>query len=369
VIPELRNSHFEQSRSPVHQMVIYAARKQDLERELVPSRARRVRVVTGWTWAFRHRWKTVELPELLWLRALPLTLSVGLCVRVADLLTGRRTSVVAYAIENSDANALFGAVPSIARRPLLGFLRMASRILFDRMVFGSEGAADCYRSLALVSSRCRTRILLELPVPCSCGVSAEKTPTVTFVGAFEQRKGVSMLLDAWEAASLPDGWRLALAGQGPLNEDVRRAARESKSVLALGPVGRDDVHVLMRESSIVILPSRRDGRWREQIGLPILEGLAHGCYIITTDDTGLAGWLIRNGHTVIPHDYEASVLSSAIEHAVNGQLQPPGTVCSALPSIAGRISAEDWLYEDSGDHCSDLAPMIVPATERGEEPF
>jgi glycosyltransferase involved in cell wall biosynthesis len=48
------------------------------------------------------------------------------------------------------------------------------------------------------------------------------------------------------------------------------------------------VHELLRTSAVVAMPSVRRPGWREQIGLPLVEGLTHGCRVVTTAETGLA---------------------------------------------------------------------------------
>jgi glycosyltransferase involved in cell wall biosynthesis len=94
----------------------------------------------------------------------------------------------------------------------------------------------------------------------------------------------------------------------------------------------------------VVLPSRREGRWREQIGLSIVEGLAHGCHVIATPDTGLAGWLSRHGHDVLPEDFTVADLVGAMRQAADTRLSP-AMVQESLPAVDGRISAEDWMYQ------------------------
>ena len=51
---------------------------------------------------------------------------------------------------------------------------------------------------------------------------------------------------------------------------------------------REAVHELLASSAVVVMPSVRRPGWREQIGLPLVEGLAHGCRVVTTTETGLA---------------------------------------------------------------------------------
>jgi glycosyltransferase involved in cell wall biosynthesis len=60
---------------------------------------------------------------------------------------------------------------------------------------------------------------------------------------------------------------------------------------------RQAVHELLRDSAVVAMPSVRLRGWREQIGLPLVEGLTHGCRVVTTTETGLADDL--RGHPLV----------------------------------------------------------------------
>jgi glycosyltransferase involved in cell wall biosynthesis len=79
-------------------------------------------------------------------------------------------------------------------------------------------------------------------------------------------------------------------GAGRLLPEVRAWADGRDDVdLEIDPP-RARVHEAMRESSVLVLLSQPHGHWREQVGLPIVEGLAHGCEVVTTSETGLASW-------------------------------------------------------------------------------
>ena len=75
VIPEIRSADFERTRDRPDRTVLYLSRYADLDLSSVPPNIRRVGLLTAWTWAFRDSWRVIELPEPLWLRALPLTMS------------------------------------------------------------------------------------------------------------------------------------------------------------------------------------------------------------------------------------------------------------------------------------------------------
>jgi len=343
VLPEARSAHFERSRPSPERITIYVSGYGDLDRSSVWPSAHRVSLMWAWLWAFKRRWNVVQLPEPLWLRALPLTLSVGLAVRVSDLVCRRKTRIVTYAMENNDPSALLRGIPGGSRGVAFGFVRHLSGWIFDRVALASRGASDCYVAVRLLPEQGGVELFNDLPQECLGEEIGTKLRRVTFLGALESRKGVLDLLAAWTESGLGRaGWELAMAGAGPLADDVARAAASDSSIVPLGLIGRPEMHELMISTSIVVLPSRRDGRWREQIGLSIVEGLAHGCHIVATPDTGLREWLELHGHGVLPDEFTVADLSTALCDAARNQLNPV-EVRASLPPLDGRVQAEDWL--------------------------
>lgn len=343
VIPEVRSSDFERSRPSHGRIVLFVSRYFDLDDRSVWPTARQVRLSLAWLWSFRRRWQVVELPEPLWLRALPLTVSVGLAVRLSDLVLRRRTRIVTYAMENNDPEVLLRGIPARLHGTIFGLIRWLGEIIFDRIAFASTAAGECYAKAGVLPERCVTSLFEDLPEMCVGERSVDKTRQMTFVGALELRKGLPELLAAWRDAGLGAvGWELAVAGAGPYSEDVARARAADPSIVALGRIGRREVHELMARTAVVVLASRREGRWREQIGLPIIEGLAHGCHVIATPDTGLSGWLRQHGHSVLPEDFTVADLRRALQGAAKTRLDPK-TIRESLPPVGGRLAAEDWM--------------------------
>ena len=344
VLPKVRSEHFERTRDRTGRVTIYRARYDDLESSALDAGTRRVSIATAWLWGMRRRWDVVELPEPLWLRALPLTLSVGLAVRVSDLVRRRRTTITTYLLENNDPDALLRGLPGGPEGVLVGIVRLVVNRLYDRVALGSPSAGDCYARLRLLVHCCEVADFEALSPACAGEDASAKSPTVAFVGALERRKGLPDLLAAWGASGLADqGWELRVAGSGPLAGALADAAAADRSIVALGPLGRRDIHGLLSGASVVVLPSRRDGRWREQIGLSIVEGLAHGCRVVATPDSGLAAWLRRHGHRVLSPGFAVDELAEALRGAADDRLTPD-QVRATLPAIDGRTEAEDWMY-------------------------
>jgi glycosyltransferase involved in cell wall biosynthesis len=251
---------------------------------------------------------------------------------------------VTYALENSSPSQLLQGIPAFTQPVILKLMRFFCSLVYDRIAFGSDAAYRCYREARLLPSKCATAIFLNLLPPCFNEANATKHKKITFLAALEQRKGLPVLLEAWRSAGLAgDGWTLHVAGSGPLSDIVMGASRADASIHYLGDLDRAQVHVLLAESRIVVLPSHPEGRWKEQIGLAIIEGLAHGCQIVTSSDTGLADWLAANGHTVLSSGFALQDLVRALRAACSEPMDP-AVIRLSLPQNDGRTSAENWMY-------------------------
>ena len=106
-----------------------------------------------------------------------------------------------------------------------------------------------------------------------------------FVGTFEPRKGIDVLLDAFsEVARENPRVELWLAGQhgwGVADVEGRLSTHAAASrIRRLGFVPDDALAPLLRSSRGAVYPSRGEG-----FGLPVLEALACGVPVVTTRDT------------------------------------------------------------------------------------
>ncbi|HEX6871934.1 MAG TPA: glycosyltransferase family 4 protein, partial [Micromonosporaceae bacterium] len=107
-------------------------------------------------------------------------------------------------------------------------------------------------------------------------------------------KGVDLLLQAWQRH--PDGslGRLRVVGDGPLRPEVEQAAATRADVTFLGQQDRAGVRQALRESAVVLVPSR----WHDVLPTVILEALAAGRPVLGSDLGGIpylvdrAGWVV-----------------------------------------------------------------------------
>ncbi len=357
----LERAHLERSCEVEPATILYGSRRYDFAEELaVGLPLVRAGVVDSACLAFRSRVEIVEINEPLMLSSLVRSSAVLLAL---TLRRGRpRVRVVTYAIANADP---FASPPPrttrgrVRRRlDILLARRVWSRV--DRIVFGTPDAAETYRralggagALRVGSGqRRRSRVILALPSPATSHPPPKTPRLVAFVGAFSTRKGFDLLAAAWPGVVESEpGARLIVLGTGALEGLARELAAEASVDLVVDPE-RSTIHEWLERASILVLPSQRTALWREQVGLPIVEGLSHGCEIVTTSETGLARWLSTGGHTVIPPGGAAADLTLAILRAiVDGR--DAAEILGSLPAVDGRRAAEEWLFAPEGADSDD----------------
>ncbi|HEX7360098.1 MAG TPA: glycosyltransferase family 1 protein [Bryobacteraceae bacterium] len=117
-------------------------------------------------------------------------------------------------------------------------------------------------------------------------VSTERENMILSVGALQLRKNVVRLVEAFER--LPGSWRLVLAGaptgygaSAILERIAASPARERISVT--GYVSTSGLERLYGRASIFAFPSLDEG-----FGIPVLEAMAHGVPVLTSNRSALA---------------------------------------------------------------------------------
>ena len=320
--------------------------------EAVPGRDLRR---TTWRGVLRDAWRldvdVVEVPEPLWLKYAPLSVSVAAVARLRARLRRRDPGVrvTTYAIENNALDDRYldfaHRVPLALRRwAVRAVLRLAARTV-TRVAYGSPDAREAYRRAAGGEWVRDQRTVLELPgVPTSAPIAKprEHGEVVTFVGELHVRKGLDTLLAAWPAVlrRVP-GARLEIVGDGPLAEQVRTAAAASGGdVVAHGRLTAREVRAVLDRTCVAVQPSRADRRWREQIGLPIEEALGQGCRVVTTPETGLHDWIEAQAEGTIVHDPGPEELADAVVAALH---RPHPHLAWPLPDQEGYAAAVAWL--------------------------
>jgi glycosyltransferase involved in cell wall biosynthesis len=370
IYASLRTAHLERFREMAPAQVRFHRTRYDYDESLadpdaVPRRASRLGVVAELA---RRPYRVVEVNEPLMPERWPDLAAQIAAARLRGLLSRRRELVVAYCIGRTDpAEELHRRwrVPGRLARPMA---RLAVALLvrgMDRLAFGTTGAMELYADYVGPARLDRVARLFEaLPAPCECraGDTARARPgTLVFLGAFDERKGITRVMAAWdELTGRGTALRLHIMGTGPLAGEVESwAAGRPEVTLDIEP-SRAHIHEVLRDSAALILLSQRVGPWREQIGLPIVEALGHGCEVIASSETGLAGWLRAHGHAVLDPRAEPGQLADVIA-TVLAAPRPAATVLADLPRSDRRIAADAWLMSAAGEDDS------RPDDDRGDE--
>jgi glycosyltransferase involved in cell wall biosynthesis len=348
ILPELRAIHVERSSKMYPCTNLYFHSKYDLGDTPLPESFVRVNFRRALWNVVVSDARVLEVPEPLWLRFAPVNLALILAWKVSGLAQKRTRFTVTYSIENNSFATLITGGRFMPRPVISAAARVAGSLIsrvVDRAAFGSHGARDTYRSLQ-VDHRVETRLFPELPSRSERSFFAEEIRSgVVFVGRLEARKGIYELLAAWpKVEEMIPGARLTIVGGGPLDAVVRDwASKRPENRHVLGFLQHQQLGPIFASHRVAVAPSVPDGRWREQIGLPIGEALSYGLTVVTTSETGIADWLSSNGHYVVPTQQLTSELPSALINALAHPLEKEA-VLSSLPLRPNRIAADAWLH-------------------------
>jgi glycosyltransferase involved in cell wall biosynthesis len=120
--------------------------------------------------------------------------------------------------------------------------------------------------------------------PSEAPVVANRERMILFVGALQRRKNVIRLVEAFEQIA-PD-WRLVLAGSfGFGSEEILariQASSRRKNIQVLGYVPESVLRNLYQRASLFAFPSLDEG-----FGMPLLDAMAHGVPILTSNVSAL----------------------------------------------------------------------------------
>lgn len=141
-----------------------------------------------------------------------------------------------------------------------------------------------------------------------------------FAGWIMPTKGVFDLVEAVGASDTLRRQKLTLCGKGPSEGDLRRRIRELRledTVELAGWVAGSEIRDRLLDADIYVLPSHSEG-----FSIGLIEALAAGCAVVTTD-VGLITDYVRNGeHGLIVPAREPASLREALERVVcDGQLR------------------------------------------------
>lgn len=343
----VRTAHLERAATLPGTEILYRVKRYDFDADAAQKVVlRRCSALGLATYALRNDIDVLEINEPLMENTAPRAAIVIGFARLRSAIARRpRTQVVTYAIANLAPSRTFANLPFKARVRFLlqwPFVELVWRGV-DRIAFGTADAAELYRAQF---GRRHRQPDMQLIHPLPSASDAPVTPRaqgIVFLGDFSQRKGFADLIHAWpQIQKKVSGATLTIVGRGPgAAEASALAARDSRVLVHIDPP-RDQIFQYLDQAKVLVLPSRRMPLWKEQIGLPILEGLSRGCLIVTSSETGISSWLDAHGHWTIDEARVDEDLASVVASALSSDREPQ-SVLDDLPLVDGREAARLWM--------------------------
>ncbi len=105
----------------------------------------------------------------------------------------------------------------------------------------------------------------------------DEVPEVLFLGRHEQRKGLSILLEA--VNRFEGSIKLKVAGIGPETESLKARYGRDRRIEWLGPIGESDKARALRDANILCVPSLSG----ESFGIVLVEAMAAGTHLVASD--------------------------------------------------------------------------------------
>jgi glycosyltransferase involved in cell wall biosynthesis len=120
--------------------------------------------------------------------------------------------------------------------------------------------------------------------PAELPATEGREPIVLSVGSIQKRKNIARLVEAFERTR--PGWKLILAGAAGFGAEeivtqIQRSRRAS-DIEVTGYVTNAALHALYRRASLFAFPSLDEG-----FGIPVIEAMAWGIPVITSDRSAL----------------------------------------------------------------------------------
>jgi phosphatidylinositol alpha-mannosyltransferase len=178
------------------------------------------------------------------------------------------------------------------------------------------------------------------------------TANILFVGRFEGRKGLMVLLKAYRVLRRSGrDCRLLVVGGGPQEREVRRyiATRGLQGVELLGRVSDDEKTRLFATADVFVSPATG----QESFGIVLLEAMAAGVAIVCSDIHGYKGVVHRGDQALLvpPRDHQA--LMKAIARLIDDP------ALRARMGASGRERARQFSWPNIAAKVDDYYAFVI----------
>jgi glycosyltransferase involved in cell wall biosynthesis len=183
----------------------------------------------------------------------------------------------------------------------------------DLVITVSEFTAGQVHELLEVE-RSRIRVVPHgVHVPPRSG-EIEREPIILFVGAIQKRKNVRRLVEAFERT--PRDWKLVLAGSLGYGSEaelqaVERSVRRA-DITTTGYIPDSELERFYARASILAFPSLDEG-----FGIPVLEAMARGLPVLTSNTSALPE--VAGDAALLVDPMETESISTALNRLIEDE--------------------------------------------------
>jgi phosphatidylinositol alpha-mannosyltransferase len=166
-----------------------------------------------------------------------------------------------------------------------------------------------------------------------------KGPTVIFVGRHERRKGLGVLLEAWDRLmgenAAPAQRTLWVVGEGPETDDLRRRHRSSSGLEWLGRIGDDELAARLAGADLLCAPALGG----ESFGVVLVEAMAARTAVVASDLPGYA--FVACGHALMVPPGDPVALAGALSRGLSDAAGGTGR-CAPEMLDSALAHAQRW---------------------------
>jgi phosphatidylinositol alpha-mannosyltransferase len=180
-------------------------------------------------------------------------------------------------------------------------------------------------------------------------------PVVLFLGRHEARKGLGVLLEAFDrlrgSGGADDGGgagraELWVAGDGPATAELRRRWPPDEDIRWLGTLTEDEKVRRLAAAEVLCAPSLG----QESFGLVLLEAMAAGTVVVASDIPGYRD--AAGGRAVLVPPGRADALADALAAVLEGRRAMTAAETSSGTSSPGEASSRRRWLDEARDRAS-----------------